>query len=139
MAKLNIYGDQGFAELDSNNVVLRMIAVSPVDAPDEETGIAFCKSLFGEDTIWIQATDIAGRKNGAGTGFTYNASIDAFFAPKRYPSWTLSSSTGLWEPPVDYPADSYEATGQKPPDNYYEWNESEQQWDNVTERGPDES
>ena len=125
-----------FAELNDSNVVLRVIVVSETDAPNEATGITFCKSLFGTDTIWKQSGDIDGRKNRAAMGYTYNDSIDAFVAPKPYPSWTLNSSTGLWEPPVDYPADSYEATGQKPPDNYYEWNESEQQWDNVTERGP---
>lgn len=117
-----------FAELNDSSVVLSVVVISETDAPNEAAGITFCKSLFGTDTIWKQSGDIDGRKNRAAMGYTYNDSIDAFVAPKPYPSWTLNSSTGLWEPPVDYPADSYEKTGN---DIFYEWNESEQRWDRV--------
>lgn len=120
-----------FAELNDSNVVLRVIVVSETDAPNEATGITFCKSLFGTDTIWKQSGDIDGRKNQAVIGGTYNSSIDAFVTPKPYNSWILSSSTGQWEPPVDYPADSYQKTLQKPASNHYEWNESEQRWDEI--------
>ena len=39
-----------FAQLNDSNVVTQVIVVSPDNAPDEATGIAFCKSLFGSDT-----------------------------------------------------------------------------------------
>lgn len=51
-----------FAELDDNNIVKRIIVIDNKDASDdkgiekEEIGIAFCKSLFGENTKWIQTS-----------------------------------------------------------------------------------
>jgi hypothetical protein len=60
-----------FAELDENNVVLRVIVLDNKDTADEkgvekeEIGIAFCKSLFGENTKWVQAS--------------YNANIRSIF------------------------------------------------------------
>ena len=51
-----------FAELDSNNVVLQVIVVDNDNTHDEngveqeELGIAYCKSLFGQDTKWIQTS-----------------------------------------------------------------------------------
>ena len=59
------------------------------------------------------------RKNFAGIGFTYDASKDAFIAPKPYPSWILNEDTCLWEAPVALPDT----------ENRYNWNESTQAWD----------
>lgn len=61
------------------------------------------------------------RKNYAGIGFTYDATRDAFIPPKPFASWTLNEDTCLWEPPVAYPDDG----------NMYEWNETDQTWDEV--------
>jgi hypothetical protein len=60
------------------------------------------------------------RKNFAGPGFVYDAEQDVFYAPQPYPSWTLNSGF-IWEPPVEYPADSQK----------YVWNEDNQSWDSV--------
>ena len=62
------------------------------------------------------------RKNYAGIGFSYDSTRDAFIPPKPYPSWTLNEDTCLWEFPVAYPDDG----------NMYTWNETDQQWDEVT-------
>ena len=62
------------------------------------------------------------RKNYAGIGFSYDSTRDAFIPPKPYPSWTLNEDTCLWECPVAYPDDG----------NMYTWNETDQQWDEVT-------
>jgi len=72
---------------------------------------------------WIE-TKIDGsiRKNYAGIGFSYDSTRDAFIPPQPYPSWTLNEDTCLWEAPVAYPTDG----------NIYEWNETNQQWDEVT-------
>ena len=40
-----------FAQLDENNIVIQVTVVSNDDAPDEATGIAFCKAIYGSDTI----------------------------------------------------------------------------------------
>lgn len=78
-----------FAELDENNVVVRVIVVNNKDTSDEngvekeEIGVAFCKSLFGEDTKWVQTSyngNIRGRY--AGIGDTYDAKSDTFVCPE---------------------------------------------------------
>jgi hypothetical protein len=61
------------------------------------------------------------RKNFAGVGYTYDKTRDAFIPAQPYPSWTLNETTCLWECPVAYPDDS----------NMYEWNETNQTWDEV--------
>ena len=51
-----------FAELDSTNKVLRVIVIDNNATHDENgveqeaLGIAFCKSLFGTDTNWVQTS-----------------------------------------------------------------------------------
>lgn len=72
---------------------------------------------------WIE-TKIDGsiRKNYAGIGFSYDSTRDAFIPPQPFPSWGLNEETCLWECPVAYPNDG----------NMYEWNETDQQWDEVT-------
>ena len=47
-----------FAELNQNNEVLRVIVVANEDTSDqngvedETIGVAFCKKLFGSNTMW---------------------------------------------------------------------------------------
>ena len=76
-----------FAELDKDNKVLRVIVISNDDTHNadgieqEELGIAFCQSLFGEDTIWVQTSYNANiRGKYAGTGDTWDGTN--FIAPK---------------------------------------------------------
>ena len=113
-----------FAELDANNVVLRVIVVSNNDTADGQTGeeiesigIAFCQRLFGGD--WKQ-TSYNGkfRKRYAGIGYTYDAALDAFIPPKPYPSWTLDNATADWVAPVPMPNDG----------KAYSWDEATQSW-----------
>ena len=58
------------------------------------------------------------RKNYAGTGYTYDPVIDAFYAPQPFESWTLNEDTCLWEAPVAYPED----------ENSYLWDEESLKW-----------
>ena len=62
------------------------------------------------------------RKNFAAVGGHYDSVNDAFYNKQPYPSWTLNNTTYIWEPPVAYPDDG----------NMYDWNETDQQWDEVT-------
>ena len=84
----------------------------------EEKGIEFCKTLFGEDTEWVQ-TSYNGkiRHKYAGIGDTYDYDNDVFISPQPYPSWTLNVSFD-WEAPVEYPNDGL----------IYEWDEDNLQW-----------
>lgn len=97
-----------FAELDNNNIVLRVIRVHDNECLDENgqeveaLGVAFCQSLFGGN--WIQ-TSMSGkiRKRLAGIDFTYHPDRDIFISPKPFPSWILNEETTEWEPPVPHP------------------------------------
>ena len=112
-----------FAEIDSNNTVLRVIVVSNTDTEDangveqESIGAAFCENLLGG--TWKQTSYNGNmRKNYAGIGFTYQADIDAFVPQQPYPSWTLNQDTAQWEAPVPYPNDG----------KRYSWDEDTLSW-----------
>lgn len=115
-----------FAELDDNNVVLRVIVVdtkdnSTADGVEKESiGQAFCERLFGGR--WLQTSYNNNiRKRYAGIGYTYDAALDAFITPKPYPSWSLDPATADWVAPVPMPTDVQR----------YVWNEATQSWDLV--------
>jgi len=135
-----------FAKLDENNVVTKVYRIGNDVADTEANGMAECVRLHGAGTykqcsyntsggvhydypktpqgqIQISADQSkAFRKNFPGKGFTYNADIDGFVAPKPYPSWVLNTTTGIWEAPVAIPA--------QPGGDLVEyiWDESSQSW-----------
>lgn len=88
-----------FAELDENNIVLRVIAVHNNELLDngvesEVKGITFCQSIFGIDTVWKQTSyNNNFRKNFAGVGFKYDKNRDAFISTKPYSSWVLNNDS----------------------------------------------
>jgi hypothetical protein len=103
-----------FAKIDSNNIVTEVIVA-------EQDFINSGK--VGDSFLWIQTSYNENfRKNFAGLGFTYDKTRDAFIPPQPYPSWTLDEDTCQWECPVAYPDDG----------NMYIWNETDQQWDEVS-------
>ena len=82
-----------FAKINSDNVVEQVIVVNNEtlenkDFPDSEAiGVAFCKSLFGNDTEWKQTSYNANfRGSFAGIGMKYNPIKDEFTAPDSAPS-----------------------------------------------------
>ena len=90
-----------FAQLDENNIVLKVIVVHNNELLDngvesEAKGVAFCQSLFGGN--WIQTSfNGSRRKNYAGVGFTYDVQRDAFIAPRpEGADWTLDEQTCVW-------------------------------------------
>jgi hypothetical protein len=114
-----------FAKLDDANVVTDVIAVSNetlnnLPFPESEpVGVAFLIDWSGGYTNWEQTSYNANfRKNYAGIGHTYDAVLDAFIAPKPYPSWLLDTETCQWQPPTPYPSDG----------NVYSWDEATQSW-----------
>jgi len=118
-----------FAEIDSNNVVLRVIVVDNKDTstPDgtevESIGVAFCQRLFGGN--WKQTSYNGNkRKNYAGIGDTYNAGLDAFVPPKPFNSWVLNNDTAQWDAPTPMPSDA--GTGEPP--KRYSWDEATTSW-----------
>jgi hypothetical protein len=123
-----------FAKLNLENIVEQVITVNNNELLDngiesEAKGIAFCKSLFGQETNWKQTSyntyggvhKLGGtpfRKNFAGINFNYDEQRNAFIPPKPYNSWILNEETCNWEASISYPTD-----GQK-----YFWNEETQSW-----------
>ena len=126
-----------FAELDSNNVVKRVIVVSNKNNTnadgneDESVGIAFCKSLYGENTNWKHTSYHSNiRVRFAGIGDLYNAELDAFTAPQPYASWTLDADTADWVSPLGAEPELTDEQGAA--GSYYRWDENAYQADNTT-------
>jgi hypothetical protein len=88
-----------FAQMDGSTVT-RVVVVHNNDAPDEAAGVAFCKSLFGADTEWLQCSYNANmRKNYPGIGYTFDAVRDAFTPPRPGEDWMLDENTCRWIDP----------------------------------------
>ena len=111
-----------YAQIDENNIVTQVIVIDNKDTADangvekEYIGAAFCERLFGG--TWKQTSYNGNiRKNYAGIGYSYNADIDAFVAPKPYASWTLNANA-QWQAPTAMPTDG----------KMYSWNEESQTW-----------
>jgi hypothetical protein len=117
-----------FAQLDNNNVVINVIVVHNNELLDEngneveQKGIEFCKSLFGQDTNWIQTSYNGNfRKNYACFGGTYDPKLDGFISRKPYSSWILNTDTCRYEAPIPRPND----------DKLYIWNENILNWEEI--------
>ena len=125
-----------FAELNSNNVVLRVIMVDDWNITDaqgnqvEAIGVNYLKNLYGQDTIWKQDVPktiqlpVGPIAITSGSGYTYDSERDAFISPKPFPSWTLNETTFLWESPTPYPTDV--GTPENP--KSYWWDEETLSW-----------
>ena len=136
-----------FAKLGVDNVVLGVVVVDNVDCMTrggierEEIGVEFLKNVTGHET-WKKCSyntyggvHIHGgtpfRANYPGAGYYYNSEHDIFYdvKPDGCDSWTLNTTTGLWDPPIPSP----ELTEQQEADLMcYTWDESAYQADNTT-------
>ena len=86
-----------FAEIDSNNIVTRVLVVAN---EQEHRGQDFLANDLGLGGNWIQTSYNANfRKHYAGIGYSYDASLDAFIPPKCHDSATLNTDTCLWDCP----------------------------------------
>ena len=107
-----------FAEINEDNIVLRVIVVSN----DLETvGEQWCSNNLGG--TWKQTSYNHNiRKQFAGIGYTYDAAKDIFIQPQPFSSWLLDEDSD-WIAPVDYPTDS----------KAHLWDEESLAWIEVTE------
>tara|TARA_R110000796_G_C14334281_1_gene409514 strand:+ start:327 stop:656 length:330 start_codon:yes stop_codon:yes gene_type:complete len=102
-----------FAEIDNNNVVLRVTVI-----PDahESAGEMWCNSFWGGN--WKQTSyNNTIRKQFAGIGMTYDVIKDIFISVQPFPSWTLDNNND-WQPPTPMPVD----------DKVYAWDEDSLAW-----------
>jgi len=132
-----------FAQLDGSNIVTNVIVVADEDAakknwagrmvPNEATGIAFCKALLGADTNWVQAFDDGTRFRYPAIGMVYDSTNNVFYQQQPYPSWTLNTSTWVYDAPVALPDDAGR-NDESPPTEFvtYEWEEASTSWTNRT-------
>ena len=110
-----------FAELDENNVVLRVIVVHNNELLDgeenesEQLGIDFCVAHFGGR--WVQTSYNRNfRQRYAGIGSIFIADADIFIDPQPFPSWSLDAEY-KWQPPTPMPTEGA-----------WYWNEENTEW-----------
>ena len=115
-----------FAELNENNVVLRVVAINDNDCLNQDNkesetiGALFCHNLYGGR--WVQTSyNKRIRKNYAGIGYTYDQERDAFIAPKPFGKWILNEEICEWKAPIPYPTDN----------KFYVWNDNQGEWEEV--------
>jgi len=118
-----------FAELDNNNVVLRVVVVGNDCVPSDEhvDGEQWCINFFKGGT-WKQTSyNHNFRKQYAGIGFTYDPAKNKFISPKPHASWALDSNDD-WQAPVTYPTITTYGSND-PLDRYMiSWDEAGQKW-----------
>lgn len=104
-----------WAEIDENNVVLRVLVGDNNDANGDEGYQWLIDNLGG---TWIKASYNGKiRKQFPGIGYSYNEELDMFIAPKPFPSWHLDDK-GDWQAPIPYPNDGL----------IYQWDEIKKDW-----------
>ncbi len=110
-----------YAFLDDNNVVTEVITgideTELIEGLDTETWYGNFRGQVCKRTSYNSNI----RKNYAGIGYTYDATRDAFIAPKPFNSWILNESTCLWNAPVAYPSNN----------GNYKWNETNLNWEEI--------
>ena len=127
-----------FCRLGKGNQVQQTVVVANGVITDdqgvehEDRGEKFLQETFKSRDIWKQTSyntrkgvhQLGGtpfRKNFAGPGWYYDYGRDAFIPIKKYNSWTLNETTGVWDAPTPYPDDG----------KHYKWNEETTSWDEV--------
>ena len=119
-----------YAFLDSNDIVTSVIVGKDegTDGIDWEQKYGEIKGQTCKRTSYNTVNNVhlldgtPFRGNFASIGFTYDTENDVFVAPQPYNSWTLNTSSWIWEAPIDYPNDNLS----------YVWNEEAYQADNTT-------
>lgn len=116
-----------WAEIDSNNIVLR-VTVGDNNDPNGDEGYKWLIDNLGGTWIKTSYNTIGGvhtqlggtplRKNYACIGFTYDSIRDAFYAPKPFNSWILNEESCIWEAPLAHPTDG----------KHYGWDEATTSW-----------
>jgi len=117
-----------FAELDSNNIVKRVVVVGndvstsdgPLGTHDMHVdGETWCVNFFKGGT-WKQTSyNHNFRKQYCGKGYTFDSAKDKFISPQPYDSWALDGNDD-WQSPVTYPTDTT--------DKRIQWDEAGQKW-----------
>jgi hypothetical protein len=143
-----------FAKIGIDNIVLAVLAMDTVDTMTrggierEEIGVEHLVKHHGHEN-WKQCSynsragvhydaetnepsgKPAFRANYPGIGWYYNSEHDIFHPekPEGCDSWTLNTTTGMWDSPIPQPELTEE---QKEAFSYYIWDEAAYQADNTS-------
>ena len=101
-----------FAELDQNNVVVRVIVADSKE---------WCVDNLGG--TWARTYYSTPGKVYAGVGYEYIQDADSYRPPKPYESWSFDFGNWQWTAPVPYPEDDSGVPRV--------WNEETQTWNPV--------
>mgnify|MGYP003135563130 CR=1 FL=1 len=104
-----------FAELDDNNIVLRVCVVdNNIETSNGKLGVndmhvdgeTWCKNFFNQPDTTFKQTSYNNnfRKQYAGKGYTYDAAKDKFICPQPHASWSLDGNDD-WQAPIARPDD----------------------------------
>jgi len=136
-----------YAKLGANNKVIGVHVVpdsaclNASGVEDEEVGRQYLENIHNWP-LWKKTSfnTIGGvhsqggtplRANFAAIGMTYDEDNDIFISKKPYASWTLNTSTGLWEAPVAKPDLTAEQISQNDAGTHewiMDWDESSTSW-----------
>ena len=122
-----------FAELDENNIVVKVTVVdNNIETSNGKLGVndkhvdgeTWCKNFFNQPDTTFKQTSYNNnfRKQYAGKGYTYDAAKDKFICPQPYASWSLDGNDD-WQAPIARPDNENGA-------RMYLWDETLYQSDN---------
>lgn len=104
-----------FAKIEAG--IVTQVIVAEQDFIDTQSG-QFVQTSYnthrGKHTLG--GTPLRG--NYAGIGYVYDESLDVFYEPQPFISWTLNTQTYDWEPPIAHPSDG----------QMYVWDEPSTSW-----------
>ena len=103
-----------FAEINSENLVLTVVVADDIDIENngghssEEAANVFKRtcSLSINGVKWIETFKEGTRGQYAGIGYSWNEEHQIFCEPKIYESWSLNTTTGMYEAPITKPTNS---------------------------------
>ena len=129
-----------FAELDSNNIVTRVIVVGndvttaagPLGDNDMHVdGETWCVNFFKGGT-WKQTSyNNNFRKQYCGKGYTFDSAKDKFISPQPFASWALDGNDD-WQAPITHPTITDDGADPVVWRYWILWNETKYQADNST-------
>ena len=108
-----------YAFLDANNIVTEVITgIDETELIDGLTPEQWYGEFRGQKCVRTSYNDNI-RFRYAGIGYTYDENLDAFIAPKPFPSWTFKEVTTDRDAPTPQP------------EGMYYWDEANQTWEEM--------
>ena len=132
-----------FAELDSNNKVLRVVVVDNSNVPSDKhvDGETWCANNIPEDpsisyvngsypgVSWKQTSyNHNFRKRFACIGGSYDPTNDMFTTVKPHDDWVLNTSDGAYYEPVAIPTVTTYTEGSDKFEYYIRWDQDNTRW-----------